>query len=221
MTTTPPPEGPPREGVTAGYDPETDRWHVEVHQPGMETETIGISFPLEANQETARQLAEQIAGNRKLPHIEDNRGLSPASDVLAQIRHTAWMAGEDDPALVAEIAALRDAQAAAVDAGWTRVTNPATVVSATSSLVQYDAAGIPVYSLPGINDSSMVRFDLTTLPTLALFPKPGSTTVMFPPEHARALGAALIAAAKTAEELSQLADARVAGKVTDIPPTKL
>lgn len=207
----------PREGVTAGYDPAADRWHVEIHRPGREVEIIGIAAPLLADEETARSLAEQTAEHRRLPHIEDNRGLYPAETVLQQVRAAVGLPGEDDSTLVNEIAGLRAAEAAAVDAGWTRVTAPAKVVDETPSHIQYDAAGIPVTSLTDGN--VMIRFDQSTLPDLALIASPGCAIVVFPPEHARTMGAAMVAAAKTAEDLSQLADARTAGQVTDIPPT--
>lgn len=170
----------PKQGVTAGYDLEQDTWHVEIHRAGQPVEIIRIVAPQTADEETARTLAEQVAENLGYRHIENNTGLTPPENLIAQIRAAAWLPVEDDPSLIAEISRLRAFMETADQLGWTRCGEPR-VAGQISDGVVYDANGVQVIAGPGL-----VVADAT-----------GPIT----PEMARAVGATLVTAAKQAEAL--------------------
>jgi hypothetical protein len=147
-------------------------------------EIIPIVAPQVPDQETARTLAEQIADNLEYRHITENRGLTPPAALLEQLREAVWMQGEDDPSVVEETARLHNFEQDAEQLGWTRVTEPR-VTDQVGDAVLYDAKGITVVAAPGIVGAN------TTGP------------VTCDPETARAFGAALIVAAKQAEDRQQ------------------
>ena len=172
-------------GVTAGYDPESDAWRVEIHQPGQPVEDIPIAAPQAPDEETARALAEQIAENRGLPYMEQNRGCLPADHVLDQVRQAAWMQGEDDPSLVAEIVRLRQLEQQSVELGWSQVEAPKVVGHARDG-IQFHVEGLlHVVAAAGIVAAG------TTGP------------ITCDPDLARKLGAALVTAAQEAERLQR------------------
>ena len=198
---------PAATGVTAGYDPDSGTWHVEIHTPGQAAEIVRIAFPATADQEAARSLAEQIAEHRGLPHLEDNRGLHPAETVLEQIRTVAWMPGEDDPALVAEVARLRERDDDADKLGLNRPTQPPRVVSQYSangetSHIVYNAAGLTV--IASSDGQARLSVDLQNRPpgyTVQTSTNDGQVVqISSDPATMRHLGLTLIAAAYAAEK---------------------
>lgn len=199
-------------GATAGYDPEQDTWHVEIHQPGQPVERIGIHDPLTADEPTARKMAEQIAENRGLPYIDDNTGLIPPRDLSDMIRAAAWMQGEDDPSLLQEIVSMREYWTMTIRFGMyltrgeeeqlTRVLEQEPEPDGT---VTFDTEGVQVVTGEEVafgfdvdDDSGIYRLATPAAPT-----DEATTRVVCagPPEAMRNLGLALIIAAKKAESL--------------------
>jgi virulence-associated protein VagC len=177
-------------GVTAGYDPDGDTWHVEIHRPGQKVVIQPISMPLTADEETARSIAEQLAEHQGLPYIEDNRGLYPASVVLEQVRQAAWMEGADDPALVSEVARLVQAHEDATQLGLTQPCPRPTVVAeatAPDHRTLLDAGATLITATP---DAVNVHIAAKLKPT-----------------DARQVGLALFAAALAAEKNAAAANA--------------
>lgn len=175
-------------GVTAGYNLEQNTWHVEVHRHEQPVEIIPIVAPQIPDQETARILAEQIADNLDYRHMPVNRGLTTPADLIEQVRAATWMTGEDDPSLLEEIGRLRRFEQAAEQLGWTRVTDEPKVITHYPDGVMYAAAGLTVVAAPGVVGAN------TTSPLTG------------DPAAARALGVALILAAKQAEDMQRALD---------------
>jgi hypothetical protein len=173
-----------KEGVTAGYDPVNDTWHVEIHRREQPVEIIRIWSPQVPDEDTARTLAQQIAEHRAYRHIEANTNLTPSADLVTQIRVAADVPGDDDPALLERITRLAESEQQAHDAGWTRVSQLPEAVGEAADGVQYEPVnGVMVVAVSG---------------TVGIG---GIIPATIDPQDARAIGAALIAAAKKAEDL--------------------
>jgi hypothetical protein len=171
--------------VTVGYDPGWEEWHVEVRTPGHGMKIIRIPDPQTPDQDTAHTLAEQTAVSYGLPYVTENRGLTPAAELLEQIRVAAGVPGEDDPSLLETIVGLRVVEERDAASGWS-VTAPAKIIlELRDGSAKYAAAGLDVAAIP-----------------------PGQVGVgsvqarTYTPDEARQIGVAFIAAAKRAEKLT-------------------
>jgi hypothetical protein len=170
-----------RDGITTGYNPDCDTWHVEVRQPGQAVDIVPVSNP---TREGAQAAAEQLAAVRQQEFVEQNIGIIPAGELVAQVRAAAWMQGEDDPALVAEVVRLRRVEEDTISRGWNRVTSEPPVVREQPGMTTYLAGQTPV---TGTVEGNVIVGD--------------ADLEVLSPDAARLRGAALIAAAKAAEEL--------------------
>lgn len=171
--------------VTAGYNPETDAWHVEIHTPGQDAEVIPVAYPQVPDRQAARSLAEQIAENRRLPYLEENKGLRPAEQILEQVREAACTTGEDDPTLLEEIARLVKVAADVATLGLYEA-------HAEPEVAYETPAGSVIYQVGDTVSIAAARRGTVEVLTAI-------TAVTLTPQQARQFGLTLFATAKEAD----------------------
>lgn len=171
--------------VTAGYDPGTDSWHVEVHHNGGLRDVIPIAYPQVPDQATARSLAEQIAENRGLTYLEENKNLRPAEQILEQVREAACMTPEDDPMLLEEIVRLVKVAADVATLGLYEA-------RAEPKIAYETPAGSVIYQVGDTVSIAAARRGTVEVLTAI-------TAVTLTPQQARQFGLSLFATAKEAD----------------------